>query len=151
MIYKIIFFTLLSQLVLMANINAQAVGITTATSVVAGFPASTLDVQGSLGLNLATNPTSALTTGAVVLYNNSSSPPSLALPVISTTATYLNRIYILANVAQAVWPIIQSAAVNATTVTQAFFYNLANTKTYSVPANTSVIIISDGTNWIQIK
>lgn len=145
---KIILLMLLSQLVLMANITAQSVGITTATPA-NGFPASTLDVQGSLGVNLVTNPTSALTTGAVVLYNNSTSvtPVSLALPLITTGNTYLNRIYILANATALPWAILQSTTLNATT----FFYNLINNKTVSVPANSSVIIISDGTNWLQIK
>ena len=147
---KIIFFTLLSQLVLMVNITAQSVGITTATTPAAGFPASTLDVQGSLGLNLATNPASALTTGAVVLYNSSSSINTLALPVISATTTYLNRIYILANAASIPWAIIQTLPVN-TSASQTFFYDLLNNKALSVPKNSSVIIISDGTNWLQIK
>ena len=146
---KIIFFMLLSQLVLMATITAQSVGITTGTTLASTFPASTLDVQGSLGVNLVTNPISALTTGAVVLYNNSAgtTPVSLALPIITTTTTYLNRIYILANATALPWAIIQSTPAN----TSYYFYNLLNKQSTSVPANTSVIIISDGTNWLQIK
>lgn len=146
---KIIFFMLLSQFGLMANIIAQSVGITTAITPATGFPASTLDVQGSLGVNLVTNPASALTTGAVVLYNNSTSATtvSLALPFITTTNTYLNRIYILANATALPWAILQSTTLNATT----FFYNLLNNKAVAVPANSSVIIISDGTSWLQIK
>ena len=140
---------LLSQLVLMAKITAQAVGITTSTTIASTFPASTLDVQGSLGINFATNPTNALLAGAIVLYN-SSSTATLVLPTINTATTYLNRIYILANRTTSAWAIAQTSPVD-NTASQTFFYNLSNGKSVAVPANSSVIIISDGTNWLQIK
>ena len=140
----------MSQLALSAKINAQAVGITTSTTTAATFPASTLDVQGSLGMNLATNPSNALLAGAVVLYNNSPTLITLALPTISTTNTYLNRIYILANATTAAWVILQTSPVN-TSASQTFYYTLSNAKAVSVAANSSVIIISDGNNWLQIK
>ena len=147
---KIIVFMLLGQLALMVNISAQAVGITTSTTTATTFPASTLDVQGSFGMNLATNPTNALLAGAVVLYNNSSSGATLALPTITTTNTYLNRIYILANAYTSAWAITQTAPTDGST-SQNFYYTLANGTAVLVPANSSVIIISDGKNWVQIK
>ena len=140
---------LLGQLVLMAKITAQAVGITTSTTTATTFPASTLDVQGSLGLTLATNPASALTTGAVVLYNTANNA-TLVLPTITTTNTYLNRIYILANANTTVWSIAQTSPVN-TSAPQTFFYNFSAGKSTWVNASSSVIIISDGINWYQIK
>ena len=140
---------LLAQLALIAKITAQAVGITTNTITASMFPASTLDVQGSFGINLATNPTNALLSGAVVLYNTTSGA-TLALPTISTTTTYLNRMYILANRTTALWGIVQTSPVD-NTASQTFYYNLINDKAVSVPPSSSVIIISDGTNWLQIK
>ena len=140
---------LLAQLALMANITAQAVGITASTTPLSTFPASTLDVQGSLGINLATNPTNALLAGAVVLINNSSTS-TLALPTISPLTTYINRIYILVNRTTAAWVIAQTVPVD-TNASQTFYYNLSNVKTLSVLPNSSVIIISDATNWLQIK
>ena len=147
---KIILLILLAQLALFAKISAQAVGITTSTTPASTFPASTLDVQGSLGFTLATNPSSALATGAVVLYNNSSSGATLVLPTITTTNTYLNRIYILANAYTSAWAIAQTSPVDVT-ASQTFYYTLGNGKAVSIPNNSSVIIISDGTNWVQIK
>ena len=140
---------LLVQLAFIAKITAQAVGITTNTTTVSTFPASTLDVQGSLGINLATNPTNALLAGAVVLYN-SASTATLTLPTINTTTTYVNRVYILVNRTTSIWAIAQTSPVDLT-ASQTFYYNLFNNKAVSVAANSSVIIISDGTNWLQIK
>ena len=146
---KIIMLMLLAQVAWLAKITAQSVGITTSTTPLSTFPASTLDVQGSLGINLATNPTNALLAGAVVLYNKTSGA-TLILPTISTTNTYLNRIYILANATTAIWAIVQASPVDVN-ASQTFYYNFIAGKSVSVPASSSVIIISDGTNWLQIK
>ena len=146
---KIILLMLFTQITLFSKITAQAVGITTSTTPLSTFPASTLDVQGSLGFNLATNPANALTAGAVVLYN-SASTSTLTLPTINTTTTYINRIYILANRTTSIWPIAQTSPVDLS-ASQTFYYSLSNNKATSVAANSSVIIISDGTNWLQIK
>ena len=146
---KIILLMLIVQVALMAKITAQAVGITSSTTTATTFPASTLDVQGSLGINLATNPTNALLAGAVVLFN-SSSTASLVLPTINTITTYINRIYILANRTATNWAIAQTTPIDLN-ASQTFYYNLLNVKTTLVLPNSSVIIISDGSNWLQIK
>lgn len=131
--------------------TAQNVGVTYSST--AFVPLSTLDVQGSVGLTItggvattsstSTTYTTVAPSTSTVLYNNSATPTSITL---ADPTTCTNRVYIITNVSANAWKIVANAATNAGS-----YNNLSNVSTTSIPAYTGIIIISDGTNWRQIR
>jgi hypothetical protein len=105
------------------------IGIATTT------PTSTLDVNGSFGTNISKQ------TGAATLDNTSavwyftSNNGAVTLPAASSA---LNRRYVIVN--------RYGSARNIT-----LFISIAGNQTTSLGSNSSVELISDGTNWLQIK
>jgi hypothetical protein len=105
------------------------IGIATTT------PTSTLDVNGSFGTNISKQ------TGAATLDNTSavwyftSNNGAVTLPAASSA---LNRRYVIVN--------RYGSARNIT-----LFISIAGNQTTSLGPNSSVELISDGTNWLQIK
>ena len=99
------------------------------------YPTSSLTVGGSLGLKYtavtANYPLTA--TDCVVLFNGTS-----LTATIPSASSVTGRLYIIAN-------------RNATTLTTSAYLNLSGASTTTVLAMTSIMIISDGTNWQQIQ
>ena len=128
---KILMLMIVGQLSFIAGVEAQNVGISYTSPFV---PLSTLDVNGSVGLSLST---SAATATSTVLYNSSATPTALTLPTPSISN--INRVYIITNASATLWNVSPS------------YLNLTRTSTPQVPINLGIMIISDGTNWLQIR
>lgn len=113
-------------------------GATTDTKVGIGTtaPNSILEVSGSFATKISTQSGS----GSVSLNNSASvwyftGTASVVLPAASGC---INRRYVIVN---------RSASARTTTS----FNNLSGTTTTSIAANSSIEVISDGSNWLQIK
>jgi hypothetical protein len=119
--------------------NANRLTINSATGfigIATTTPSSTLDVEGSFGTNISKQTGAAtLDNTAAVWYFTGSG--SITLPSASTCT---NRRYVI---------------VNRTGSSKSFsgssFNNLSGTSTSSISQNSSIEIISDGSNWLQIK
>jgi hypothetical protein len=101
-------------------------------------PKSVLDVSGAVGFKISTQSSTGsspitLDNSATVWYFTGTSP--ITLPTASSCA---NRIYKIVN-------------RNGSNRTISSFTNLSGTATTSILANSSIEIISDGTNWLQIN
>lgn len=130
---------LLFQMILFSKTSGQAVGI--GTSTVSGFPLSTLDIGGNLGFTISTSlvNTTQPSVNSVVLYSTYNGTATTSMPAASTT--YLRRIYI-----------VSYAGGNKTSMSLSplTYYDLTHTLISSIPNNTSIMIICDGQNWLQI-
>lgn len=105
-----------------------AIGTTTAKSM--------LDVNGSFGTKITTSSATSLTLDATAaVWYCTASSGTITLPAASGAT---NRRYVIVN-------------RNGSARTTSAFNNLSGSSTTSIAANSSVEIISDGTNWLQIK
>jgi hypothetical protein len=121
-----------------ARNNALVVLNNGRTGIETSAPSSTLDVDGSFGLKAQSVGGAA---GVVMSESYSvvwlSTTGQATLPLASTCK---NRLYILCN----------PKATASSFFSSPVYYTLAGTTSSSIPANKSIGIISDGTNWLQI-
>ena len=114
-------------------------------------PLSTLEVRGTFGANLFkdTSSTSKTTAANIIILNSTvlfsdltgNGRASLQIPAASPSL--LNRVYIIANASGNGfdWDLQNSV----------YYYDLFNAPKNLVTANTSIMIICNGTNWLQIN
>lgn len=148
--FKMIMILLLVQVVMVTKTKAQFFGVSDGTIF---KPLSTLDIRGSFGINLFkdTSSTSTATAAAAiilnstVLYSNLTGGGRTSLQIPAPSSTYLNRVYIIANAPSA------SGGKDWGLQNGVFYYDLLNVKTYAVLTDTSVMIICNGTDWLQIN
>jgi hypothetical protein len=96
---------------------------------------STLQISGSLALaNVAKTANYTLTSSDCVVFFNGASLTA----TLPSAASVSSRMYVIAN-------------RNATALTISAYLNFAGTSTTTIATMTSIIIISDGTNWQQIQ
>ena len=109
--------------------NATGCGVFTQS------PNSSLEVNGSFAAKVVSQTANYTlsSTDYIVLFNGTSL--TATLPAASGCT---KRIYIIAN-------------RNATAVTISAFLNLANASTTTIAGSTSIMVVSDGTNWQQIQ
>jgi hypothetical protein len=105
------------------------VGITTTT------PSSTLDVEGSFGTNISKQTGAATLDNTAAVWYFISNNGAITLPSASGAT---NRRYVIVN---------RYGSLRAISS----FISIAGNATNSMASNTSIEIISDGTNWLQIK
>jgi len=128
----------------MANVsqsNSMILGGTGANAVSVGIgttaPASTLDVVGSVGMQVKSSQMAGANdpdnTGSIWIYNSGTG--TITLP---TTSTCANRMYVIVNKT--------GATVNIST-----YNDLTDTPQTTLTTATSITIVSDGTNWQQIR
>ena len=125
---------MVAQVALCVGVNAQNIGIGSSSFT----PVSTLDVQGTVGMTITgsgTGTTTLAPTTSTVLYNSTSSATALTLP---SASSFTNRIYIITNASSTTWTITS-------------YFNLSHTAVTLVPIQTGIMLISDGTNWLQIR
>ena len=108
---------------------------TTGCGVFTQSPNSSLEVNGSFAASVVSKTANYTLTSSdyIVLFNGTSL--TATLPAASGCT---KRIYIIAN-------------RNATAVTISAFLNLANVSTTTIAGTTSIMVVSDGTNWQQIQ
>ena len=108
---------------------------TTGCGVFTQSPNSSLEVNGSFAAKVVSQTANYTlsSTDYIVLFNGTSL--TATLPAASGCT---KRIYIIAN-------------RNATAVTISAFLNLANASTTTIAGSTSIMVVSDGTNWQQIQ
>ncbi len=116
--------------------NAMTVLYNGNTGINTSSPSSALEVNGGFATTISTQTGS----GSVLLNNNASvwyftGTASVSLPSASFSR---NRRYIIVN---------RSASARSISS----YTNLAGTTSTSIPANSSIEIISNGSNWLQIK
>ena len=108
------------------------IGVNTAS------PNSSFEINGSFGASV-TSTAGIITLGAsnyiVNITGTSASTPQVTLP---TASTCTKRIYHINN-------------TNASTITISAYNDLTNTSVTTVPANTGISIVSDGTIWRRFK
>ena len=146
--FKLILITLLIQVTIITKAKAQFFGVSDGTLFT---PLSTLDIRGTLGVNLFkdTSSTSTATAAAAIILNstvlysslNGNGRSSLQLP--APASAYLNRVYIITN----------STPNNKTWDIQngVFYYDFKNVQIFKVVENTAIMIICNGTDWVQIN
>jgi hypothetical protein len=121
------------------NYSPAAVNITTLSNVGIGIanPLSTMDINGSFATTLVKSSGTGVLTldGFGGVYYVVTAVSSIALP---TANTCTNRRYIIVN-------------RSGTAKTISSYTDLTGVASTSLPNNTSVEVISDGTNWLQIK
>jgi hypothetical protein len=120
--------------------NTQVFDNGTATGVATTSPLSVLDVNGAMGLKVrgaltsfSTNPDN---TASIWIYSTNSG--AITLPAANTCA---NRMYVIVN------KTISAIPMNPATS----YIGLNNVLTTSIPANSSIWIVSDGGAWQQIR
>lgn len=134
---------LLVEVILVSITSGQAVGI--GTSVASGFPLSTLDISGTFGFTISKN--TGVETATVlaaqpgystVLYTQTNGQLTVTLPTAS--ATYFRRIYILSY-----------AVGNKSSITiSPSYFDLTHTANTLLLFGKSIMLICDGTSWLQI-
>lgn len=127
---------------IVATSNSMVLGATSADiiNVAIGYtsPLSRLDVNGAIGTTIKKiTVNTTLDNTAAVWYASPLplSPMTLTLP---SAGTVTNRRYVVVN-------------RSASTVNISGYTNLNGTSTTTISANSSIEIISDGTDWLQIK
>ena len=141
---------LLILVALVLNTKAQFFGISGGAKFT---PLSTLDVRGTFGANLwkDTSSTSTAAANAAIilnstfLYSNLTGGGRTSLQIPTPGTNYLNRVYVIANSPS------PSGGKDWDLKNGVYYYNLFNVKTLTVPLNTSVMIICNGTDWLQIN
>ena len=148
--FKMIIILLLIQVAIVTKTKAQFFGVSNGTVFT---PLSTLDVRGTFGANLFKDTSSTSTSSAAaaiilnsaLLYSNLTGLGRTSLQIPAASSAYLNRVYIIANGPS------NSGGKTWELQNGVFYYDLFNIKTLAVPVGTSVIIICDGTQWLQIN
>ena len=147
--YKLVLILLFMQVAFVSKIKAQFFGVSEGALFT---PLSTLDVRGTFGINLfkdtsytSTSAAAPIILNSAVLYSSLTGWGRTSLQIPAPGSIYLNRVYIIANVPSSsggkIWDFQNSV----------FYYDLYNVKTYSVPLNTAVMVICNGTDWLQIN
>ena len=148
--YKMVVLLLLIQAAVITKTTAQFFGVSDGTLFT---PVSTVDIRGTFGINLFkdTSSTSTSTAAAAIILNSTVLSSSLtgggrtSLQIPAPGSSYLNRVYFIANTPSfsggKAWDLQNGI----------FYYDLFNAKTYSVPLSAGVMIICNGTDWLQIN
>ena len=148
--FKVIVLLLLMQVAIVTKTTAQFFGVGGGTLFT---PLSTLEVRGTFGANLfkdvsktsTASAAAAIILNSTIIYTNLNGNGRTSLQIPAPGSTYLNRVYIIVNAPPPsggkVWGLENTV----------FYYNLLNAQTTSVKVGESVMIICDGTNWLQIN
>ena len=146
--YRMIIMLLLMQVAIITKITAQFFGVSGGAIFT---PLSTLDIRGTFGANLFkdTSSTSTITAANIIILNSmvlfsdltGNGRSSLQIP--AATSLLLNRVYIIANAT--------GNGFDWDLQNNVFYVDLFNVNTYTVYKNTSVMIICDGSKWLQIN
>lgn len=120
--------------------NTQVFDNGTATGIATTTPLSVLDVNGAMGLKVRGTLTSSSTnpdnTASIWIYTTNSGP--ITLPAANTCA---NRMYCIAN--RTITPILMNPATT--------YIGLTGAPATNIVASSVIWIVSDGTNWQQIR
>jgi hypothetical protein len=114
---------------LTVNSATGFIGIATTT------PSSTLDVEGSFGTNISKQTGAATLDNTATVWYFTSNNGTVTLPAASGA---INRRYVIVN-------------RYGSSRTISSFISISGNITTTLSSNTSVELISDGTNWLQIK
>ena len=148
--YRMILLLLLIQVTVITKTTAQFFGVSGGATFT---PLSTLDVRGTFGVNLFKDVSKTSTASAaasiilnsVIIYTGITGNGRTSLQIPAPGSIYLNRVYFIVNAPAPkggkVWALENSV----------FFYNLFNVPTTNVKVGESVIIICNGTDWLQIN
>lgn len=147
---RLILLLLLMQTLIVTKTSAQFFGVSEGTIFT---PLSTLDVRGSFGAalfkdlnsNSVATAVAAITLNSTVIYSNLTGDGRTSLQIPVPGPAYLNRVYIMVNASST------SGGKSWDLQSPVFYYDLFNTKISTVPLNTSVMIICNGTDWLQIN
>lgn len=148
--YRMLFLMLLIQVTIITKSTAQFFGVSGGAIFT---PLSTLDVRGTFGANLlkdvssysTSNAAAAIILNSTVIYSNLTGDGRSSLQIPAPGITYTNRVYIIVNVPGT------SGGKSWDLQNSVFYYDLFNAKITTVPLDTSVMIICNGTDWVQIN
>ena len=147
---RLILLLLLMQIITVTKTSAQFFGISEGAVFT---PVSTLDVRGSFGAALFKDVSSnsnatanaAITLNSTVIFSNLTGDGRTSLQIPAPSNVYLNRVYIIVNAPST------SGGKSWDIANGVFYYDLFNAKIATVPLNSSVMIICNGTDWLQIN
>ena len=148
--YRLILLLILMLVLIVTKTSAQFFGVSGGTIFI---PLSTLEIRGSFGAalfkDISSNSTAtavaAITLNSTVIYSNLTGDGRTSLQIPAPGNAYLNRVYIIVNAPSS------SGGKSWDLQSPVFYYDLFNAKITSVPVNSSVIIICNGTDWLQIN
>ncbi len=103
-------------------------------------PNATLDINGTIGMKIKSNQQIGTNNpdNSASIWQYTSAASTSSTITLPTASTCTNRCYTIINTTSSVRNI-------------SFFYDLGSIGTSTIAAKTSITLISDGTNWVQVK